>query len=979
MTARFSGGGDAATAPLPLAELAAALGEPTAAAANRPIALDDPSAAWFVEQGALDVFLIEYGAGEPVSSAQHLLRAEAGRLVFGAAAPGSALAAFAKGLPGSRLRRVRLDELQRRAAADELAAQVDAWLSDFAAAVAGRIEPRPRPDRLLALDEPLDAEDGCVLSTRLGAVVWAAVDDPSAVAYLGTEVLPPGGSGLAPLTAESWLTLQRAGRAAARSSVQLGREGQLFNALAEFHELALGAEQLNRLLALADEANEQTARAAHRRLDEQQARQSLFSVLGPSAAPLQDRGSALLAALALIGRREGIEFRQPARGRGADAAEASLHGILNASGVRARRVRLSSEERWWLGDSGALLGFQSGDGRPLALLPGWTGRYRAVDPASGRSIRLNRSRADDIEREAWLFYRPLPEGRAATAGDVLGLIGHGMAADFGRFAAAGLLASLLMLAPAIALGMLVDWLRPAASGGMLVQAVIALAAFALLGVLLQMLQGTALMRLEGRGAARAEAALWDRALGLPSSFFRGFTAGELAVRMSAFRLLRDRVSGAVANALLSSMFLLPTLGLLFIYDAALAWLSLAAVLLLLALTCAAGMLQLAPQRRRFAAERRLAGQLFQFINGMSKLRAAGAEASAFAAWARGYREQHLAGIQLRRSNEHLVALNAAVPALVGALLFAAVLWQGAERVAVSDFLVVYAVSMTFYSAIAALGRSFEAIAAVIPGYEQVQPILAALPEPRPAGGALTELSGGIRFDRVSFRYSAEGPLILNEVSMHARPGEFVAVVGESGAGKSTLIRLALGLEEPSGGGVYYDGRDLAHLDRSTLRRQLGVVIQDGALQPGNILESIIGVGGDLTIEDAWRAARLAAVDEDIAAMPMGMFTIVGDSSATFSGGQAQRIRIAAALVRNPRIVFLDEATSWLDARSQARVMEGIESLAATRIVIAHRLSTIRKAERIYVLQAGRIVQEGSFEELNAADGIFRNLVQRQLA
>jgi ATP-binding cassette subfamily C protein len=562
--------------------------------------------------------------------------------------------------------------------------------------------------------------------------------------------------------------------------------------------------------------------------------------------------------------------------------------------------------------------------------------------------------------------------------DILRLACKSMAADFGRFVLAGLLAGALMLAPAIAVGILADPVLPTESGGMLVQTIIALVAFAVVGVLLQMSQGTAMMRLEARATTRVGAAIWDRALGLPSTFFKGFTAGDLAVRMSAFQVLRDQVSGVVANALLSIVFLLPTLGLLFFYDVTLAWLSVGIALLSLMVACAFGLLQMAPQRRRYAAARRLAGELFQFINGMSKLRSAGAEASAFAAWARGYREQHLAGMQIARLNEHLVAFSAAAPVLVGATLFAVALRQGSDQLAVGDFLVVYAVSMTFYTAVAGLGRSFEAIAAVVPGYEQVKPILAAVPDSRARGTTPANLSGDIHFDHVSFRYTDDGPLIIDDVSIRARPGEFVAIVGESGAGKSTLIRLALGVGEPTGGGVYYDGRDLAHLDRHSLRRQIGVVMQDGALRSGNILDNIIGVGDDLTIDDAWRAARLADVERDIAAMPMEMFTVVGDSSATFSGGQIQRIRIAAALVRDPRIVFLDEATSWLDARSQAQVMRGIESLAATRIVIAHRLSTIRKAERIYVLQAGRVVQEGGFDELFNADGPFHDLVQRQV-
>ena len=963
-----------------LTELAISLGEPFASAGNRPIHLDDSKVSWFVEQGALDVFLIEYQDGQPVSSAKHLLRAGAGRMVFGMGEGGPSMIAVAKGLPGSKLRRVMLDELVKHDVGDDLAHEVDAWVSDVSATVARQIELRPKLGLLLDpvnTEGTLEADAGTVLSTRPGHVLWASPGDNAA--YLGTEEPEPGGTGLVPLTSETWLTLLKSpARVTGVSSRELGSRGALLQALDEFHRLALGAEQLNRRLSLADEANEQTAQAAHRRMDEEQARQSLFNVLSPAHRVVQEGGSSLMAALKLIGEHEGITFRLPSRHRVPVGEEPSLQDVLKASGVRSRKVRLSSEDRWWIGDSSAMLAYSHDDGRPLALLPGTAGRYRAVDPNSGRSERLNASRASEIARDAWVFYCPLPDDRPVRVMDILRLAGKNMAADIGRFLVAGLLASALMLAPAIAVGALADWVLPSASGGMLVQIIIALVAFAVVGLLLQMLQGTAMMRLEARATTRVGAAIWDRTLGLPSSFFKRFTAGDLAVRMSAFQVLRDQLSGVVANALLSIVFLLPTLSLLFFYDATLALTSLGIALLSLTVACAFGLLQIAPQRRRYAAVRHLAGELYQFISGMSKLRSAGAEASAFASWARGYREQHIAGMQIARLNEHLVAFSAAAPALVGAALFGVAVWQGPDQFAIGDFLVVYSVSLTFYTAIAGLGRSFEAIAAVVPGYEQVKPILDAVPDGRARGAAPAELSGDIHFDHLSFRYTDDGPPIINDISIDVRPGEFVAICGESGAGKSTLLRLALGLEDPSGGGVYYDGRDLTHLDRRSVRRQIGVVMQDGNLRPGNILDNIVGVDDGLTIDDAWRAARLADVDKDISAMPMEMFTIVGDNSSTFSGGQIQRIRIAAALVRDPRIVFLDEATSWLDAKSQAEVMQSIESLAATRIVIAHRLSTIRKAERIYVLQAGRVVQEGGFDELFNADGPFHDLVQRQM-
>lgn len=956
-----------------LAELATSLGEAISSAGNRPIRLDDPQIAYFVERGTLDVFLTEYEDDRATSNFKHVLRAESGRLVFGVGE--DSLITVAKGLPGCQLRRVRLESLLQDGAGDALVAQVDAWLTAFAAAVVADIELQSHPDLLVSPGESVDAEAGSVLMAQ-AEVTWIAAE--GGAEFLGTEEPEADGTGLMPITPESWLTVSKPISATGLSSQNLHDEGHLVAALAEFHRMALQAEQLNRRLLLADEANMQVSRVAHRRRDEEQARDGLFNILSSSQPLAEKHESTLLAALELIGQYEGIAFKSSSRRREGDP-EPSVRDILATSGVRARRVALSVEDRWWRrGNSGALLGFREEDDRPVALLPRITGGYRIVDLVSGESKRVNADRASKLTEDAWYFYRPMSQDQPVGVKDLLLYGTKNLTGDFARFVITGCLAGILMLMPAVLIGVLVDQVLPMKSGDMLVQFVVGLIALALAGTLLLILQGTALMRLEGRISARLSSGLWDRLLGLQSDFFRDFTAGELAVRMSIFQMLRDQVSGMVGGAILSVIFLGPAFGIIFAYDVGLGLLSLGIGLVSLVVVVSLGLLQFDPQHRRFAAVRQLAGDLFQFINGIGKLRSSGAERSAFASWARKYRDQQQATMEIGRLSEHIVAFSAAVPLLAGAALFAFALYKGTE-LAVGDFLVAYAMSMTFYVAITQLGQSFEAIATIAPGMEQVQPVLSAVPEPVPAGDAAVELSGEIQFDHVSFRYAEDGPLILNDVSLHARPGEFIAIVGETGSGKSTLLRLALGLQEPSVGAVYYDGRDLAHLNKRVVRRQLGVVMQDGSLRPGNVGENIIGLANDLTVNDAWRAAQQAAVAEDIQAMPMGMFTPVGDSTATFSGGQAQRIMIAAALVRNPRILFLDEATSWLDAESQRKVMEGIESLAVTRIVIAHRLSTIRKANRIYVFKAGQIVQQGGFDELFESEGLFRDLMSRQMA
>ena len=533
--------------------------------------------------------------------------------------------------------------------------------------------------------------------------------------------------------------------------------------------------------------------------------------------------------------------------------------------------------------------------------------------------------------------------------------------------------------PAVVLGFVADKVIPRGETGPLFVALAALAAIALVGAFLHVLQGTALMRLEGRAASRLEAAFWDRLLRLPPRFLHRYPAGDLAMRGMAFQTLRDAVQGVVANTVLSIVFLLPAFLLIFFYDALLGGVVAAFGVVSLAATVALGLRQISPHGRVIRATHRLTGRLFQLINGISTLRVEGAEGSAFAVWARDYREQKSAELARGAVEQHLQALSAALPLLAGAVLFVTAALPNHGTISVGDFLVVYTAFMVFQAAVTRLGASFGAVAAIVPALDQIRPFLAALPETTAAGEAVETLGGDIAFDHVSFRYDVHGPLILDDVSIHARPGEFVAIAGESGAGKSTLFRLALGLDEPTSGAVYYDGRDLRHLNIKQVRRRIGAVPQAVQLHPEDVWDNIVGDYEDATAEDAWRAAKLAGIDREISAMPMGMLTSVGAGAGVTSGGESQRIMIAHALLRNPGVLLFDEATNWLDNSSQAQVMQNLGSLTSTRIVIAHRLSTLRQADRIYVMQAGRVAQEGTYAELVETEGVFRNLVRRQMA
>ena len=971
-----------------IGQLAARSGTSVPCAGNLPVKLDDADSVWFIEQGVVDLFLTEFKDEVEQAPPQHLLRCEAGRLLPGVVpdeqdndGKDTTLSLVAKGLPGTLLKRLPASLLTEVHPA-ELAGQADTWLTAITETLARFVSHLPRPTALAkpGLTQSLTP---CTLSVRRG-VVW--VSGPSLGASLFMDMVDPaqlaeaGGphEALIPLTRTNWLTLFDEATVSSKSTETLARQGMLLPALASFHALAFNLERLNRRLAVVDDGNLERERAASRRTAETSARQRLFNIYDlplDGATGVED--TALADALQIIGRHEGIDFMIPVRSRPSDDP-VTLTDVLDSSEVRARRVNFNSEGSWWSGDSNALLAFRAEDGQPVALIPGMFGRYREVDPVSKRSVRVTAQRAGALQQEAWMFYRPLPSASVKPS-DLLSIAVHGSAMDLLRLVMAGVPGGLIKLLPAFALGFVANHVAGGGSAGAIYAVAVALALFGLLGALLHLLQGSALMRFEGRSSSRVEAAFWDRLMRLPSDILHRHPSGDLAMSAMSFQNFRDGLQGVVADSMLSLIFLLPVFGVIFFYDPTLGVIALVFSLASLLVTIAIGLRQIAPYGRMMKAVRRVVGRLFQFVEGISKLRVENAEGSAFAIWAQDYREQKRAEIELDALDGHARAFATALPFLAGGVLLFSAAAVGDRNIPVGDFLVVYIVFIAFQSAIARLGESFGAVAAMLPAYEQMRPLLTAVPEAAAEGEPVERLGGEVLFDRISFRYGTDGPLILDDVTIRARPGEFVAIAGESGAGKSTLFRLALGIDRPAAGAVYYDGRDLRHLNMKQLRRKVSSVPQSVRLHPQDIWDNIVTHHEAPTTEEVWRTTRAAEIEKEIKAMPMGLMTMVGTGGAVLSGGESQRVTIARSLLGNPRVMLLDEATNWLDNESQAKIMENLAVLTSTRIVIAHRLSTLKQADRIYVMQAGKVVQCGSFSELMEEDGVFRELVKRQLA
>ena len=965
-----------------LVDLAIEAGTEVPCNSNSPVALDDEHTVWLVSQGEVDIFVVETRDGEDTSAPQHLVHAGPGRLLPGVTphAGDTTFSLRAKGLPGTVLRRLHADRL---AAADpvDIAAQVDLWITDLSGTISRYVRQTPQADANPRPGESLEAQG--VLCVRHG-VVWVSPPPPGTSLFMDlvdwTDFDAEGatGCGAIPLSRAGWLRLTEPAQLSARSSETMAEEGILLPALASFHAASLALERLNRQFFVADQANLAHDWAINHHGGEQTARHRLFDIYNARERYDVDvEESALAEALRIIGARQGITFRIPSRS-GAVGSPVGLDGILETSGVRGRRVRLDQEDKWWLGDNNPMLAFRGADGQPVALLPGMFGGYREVDPVSGRSARLTAQSARTLKNEGWLFYRPLPDDHKAGLTDLIRIAGEGSSADIVRLVLAGLPVGLIALLPAIALGFVADRIVEESSSGQVHVVVAALSALGLLGALLSVLRGMASMRLGGRGASRIEAAFWDRMLRLPVGSLQRFPPGDLAVRAMAFEALREGAQGVVANAVVSVIFLLPVFLVVLFFHETLGVIALAVGVASLLITVAFGLLQIAPQERVIGAYRQLGSVLFQSISGMPKLRVGSAEGLAFAVWARNYREQKRAQLAIDDIQVHLRALCTALPFLAAAALVLAAVMTEDQPIRASDFLLVFGVSMAFQATISQLGESIGGITALVPAFAQIRPLITEAPERRAEGEPVEALNGDILFDNVSFQYAPDGPKVLDNVTIHVRSGEFIAIAGESGAGKSTLFRLALGLDRPSGGAVYYDGRDLGRLDLKQLRHYIGVVPQTVQLHPQDILDNIIGHHDGITHGEAWRAAEMACVDDEIKAMPMQMATPVGGATSTLSGGESQRIMIAHALIRDARVLLLDEATTWVDNDDRARIMQNLAGLDSTRIVITHRLSTLRLVDRIYVMGAGRVIQQGTFEELTDSDGPFQNLIRRQV-
>ncbi len=668
-----------------------------------------------------------------------------------------------------------------------------------------------------------------------------------------------------------------------------------------------------------------------------------------------------------------ITLTEPPKGAAANDRITPVERIAVSSRIRTRAVRLQG--RWWRTDTGPLVGHRAKSGAPVALL--WRrGRYEAVNPASGLRMRIDKDNADDFEPRAVMFYRPLPE-RPMSLWRLMLFSLRGSRLDLRNLALAGLVTVGLGALVPLATGKVLGEYVPSADKSLIVQVSLAVIITSVVSAAFMLLQNLTVLRMEGRIESALQPAVWDRLLRLPTKFFTERSTGELASAAMGISAIRRVLSGLGPVAVQASTVGAMNLVMLLLYSVPLAITALAMLLVIGVVFLAMGLWELRWQRRLVTLGNKLNNQAFQTLRGLPKLRVAAAESFAYAAWAREFARSRELQQKAGRIKNLTTVLNAVYLPVCSLTMFMLLAGPARGSMSAASFLTFNTSVTMLLTSVTQITGAFISAAAAMPMFEQIKPVLDEKPEVRGASAQPGALSGGIEAKKLSFRYTEDGPLVLDDVSFQVRPGEFVAVVGPSGCGKSTLLRLLIGFDKPTSGHVLYDGQDLTALDQAAVRRQCGVVLQNAQPLTGSILDCICGAES-FTQEEAWAAAEMAGLAEDIKRMPMGLHTMISGGGA-ISGGQRQRLMIAQALVRRPRILFFDEATSALDNETQRIVIDSTRKLSASRMVIAHRLSTVMDADRVIVMADGRIVEQGAPAELLAdTGGRLHDLVRRQL-
>ena len=645
--------------------------------------------------------------------------------------------------------------------------------------------------------------------------------------------------------------------------------------------------------------------------------------------------------------------------------------VVRSYDILYRKIQL--KDTWMLDNRSPILAFTKVSKTPVVLLPKGNSLYYYINYQTGKKKLVSFNIIDKLEVEAFSFYRQLPNKKLSIK-------------EYANYIRKSLRISdiifvIMLSGIAIGVGLLLPYLTKKLTGEVIeskdinqfINLSIYIIATATGVLLIKAIQGLINSRVGIKIEKSVQEATMMRLLSLPTSFFKKYSTGELTSRFNSVTRLSTLINGIIVT-LISALMSIIYLFQLSSFASSLIIPVIIILLISTIFTVVVSFVQKNVSSKQLNLYSKVSGITYETINGIQKIRLTGSEKRIFVKWADAY----LQSAKLLYNPPFVLRLSSVINLIItlfGSIMIYIVATK--NNVSVSDYMAFVTGYGMLSAAFSQASNISQTIAIIPPVLEMARPILEEEPETSYGKINVKNLNGNIRLENVSFRYNDNSPLIIDNLSINIKEGEYVAVVGKTGCGKSTLVRLLLGFEKPVDGHIYYDENNIDDVDLALLRKNIGTVLQNGTLFHADILSNIIISAPELKEEDAWEAAKIASIDKDISEMPMGMKTIISEGQGGISGGQKQRIMIARAIVHKPKILIFDEATSALDNKTQKSISKSLSELNCTRIVIAHRLSTIQNADRIIVLDGGKIIEDGDYQTLLNNKGEFAKLVARQ--
>ena len=656
----------------------------------------------------------------------------------------------------------------------------------------------------------------------------------------------------------------------------------------------------------------------------------------------------------------------------AEELDEKLEAALLPSGVIRRAVRL--QKGWRRDASGAMLVKRRDNGHYTALIPGNFSGYTFFDETDCRRKTVSKKNEGIFESEAYAFYLPFPAEKitmprllkfslqSLTFSDIFWLLLTALAVS-----------AIGLVTPFLSRYLLSDVVSSASLSLLLCTAAFLVCSL-ISAQLFNIAKSLADARIVTKIKLSAEAATMMRVLSLPPHFFKDYAAGDLANRCEGMNQICELMIHSVLTTGLSGVFSVIYVVQIAVLTPSLAIPAMILLCLSALITFITVYLQMKITSKRMQAQASESAMSYAMVMGMRKLKLAGAEQRALSRWENKYQTVAELSYNPPLFLKISTVLTTAVSVL-GTIVFFVI--AAKSGVSTADY---FAFSTAFgmvSGAFAAISQLSLTATRIKPALDMCRPILFTLPENNQEKLTVSSISGAVSVRNLSFRYNESGRDILSDISLDIKEGEYVAIVGATGCGKSTLLRLLLGFEQPTDGDIYYDGNSIGSLNTASLRKRIGTVLQNSRLMQSDIYSNIALTAPYLSRKAVWHAAELAQIADDIRAMPMGMSTMISEGLGGLSGGQRQRLMIARAIAPSPNLLLFDEATSALDNITQKKVSDALSSLHCTRIVVAHRLSTVRSCDRIIVLDQGKIVEDGTYNELMDKKGYFAQLVERQ--